>query len=241
MKSGSIDQDDLCVGVVSGFRRSAGGSSAACGVTIATFCPTIRLSSVDLPTLVRPAIVTNPARCLLATLASIVVILPSFRFASPRLASARPTLAPGARPRSAQGRSRRRLLALLFAAALAHAEFATAYSDARGETLGVVRTARGHQLVYRLPAEAPIRDFLKFGLVITLCRGPPISSTNNFSTTSWAGRQTTVNVNRADHGLECRRENRSFVAPAAFLFAFAQAQCSAQSDFLRLEPQAFAH
>src|SRR5579863_506364 len=80
------------------------------GVTIATLCPTSRFTSVDLPTLVRPATATNPARCSPIALTAL--------FFDPI-------------QREAGGG----LLALLLAAALGHTEIAPGNPDASGEAL----------------------------------------------------------------------------------------------------------
>src|SRR5579863_703808 len=117
------------------------------GVTIATLCPTIRLTSVDLPTLVRPPTATNPARCSPIT---------------------RTTLLFDMVEREARGS----LLALLLAAAFTHAEIAAGDSDSGRETLGVIGSFRRDQFVHRLCAEVAVRNFLQFGLVITLRRRP---------------------------------------------------------------------
>src|SRR5215472_11270415 len=112
------------------------------GVTIATLWPTTRLSRVDLPTLERPPRTTSPARC----------------------SSSPPTnLLPYLIKRLARGG----LLALLFAAAAAVAEFASADSDASGETLGMVGTFGRHQLIDRLGSKTTISELLKFGFVVT--------------------------------------------------------------------------
>src|SRR5271163_627685 len=116
------------------------------GVTIATLCPTIRLTSVDLPTLVRPPTATNPARCSPIALTALFFDL-------------------------VEREARRGLLTLLFAAAFAHAEIAAGDSDSSREPLGVVRAISRNQFVDRLRAEVAIRDFLQLGFVIALgCR-----------------------------------------------------------------------
>src|SRR5271156_65614 len=100
------------------------------GVTIATLCPTSRFTSVDLPTLVRPATATKPARC-----APSAIALTAFFFYP------------------VQREAGRSLLALLLAAALGHTEIAALDFDPGREALGVIGTAGRDQFVHRLRAE----------------------------------------------------------------------------------------
>src|SRR4029077_8370623 len=98
-----------------------------CGVTIATLCPTIRFTSVDLPTLVRPPTATNPARCSAIALTALLFDL-------------------------VEREARRSLLALLLAAALADAEFPARDSDSGRESFCVIGSHRRDQFVHRLRA-----------------------------------------------------------------------------------------
>src|SRR5271156_2372453 len=111
------------------------------GVTIATLCPTNRFTSVDLPTLVRPATATKPERCS-------PIALTAFLF--------------NAIQREAGGG----LLALFLAAAFGDAEIAPRDSDSSREAFGMIGSFRADQLVHRLGAKVPVRDFLQFGFVI---------------------------------------------------------------------------
>ena len=113
------------------------------GVTIATLCPTSRFTSVDLPTLVRPATATKPARCSPIALTALLF-------------------------NSIEREARRRLLALFLAAAFGHAEVAPRDSDSSREALGVIGPVGRDQLVHRLRAKMAIRDFLQFGFVVAL-------------------------------------------------------------------------
>src|ERR1700720_1146989 len=117
------------------------------GVTIATLCPTIRFTRVDLPTLVRPPTATNPARCS-------PIALPALLF---DLVEREP---------------RRSLLALLLAAALADPEFAARDSNSGGEPFCVIGSHRRDQFVHRLRAIMSISDLLQFSFIIPL-RGRP--------------------------------------------------------------------
>src|SRR6266478_5199036 len=113
------------------------------GVTIATLCPTIRFTIVDLPTLVRPPTATNPARCSPIALTALLFDL-------------------------VERKPRRGLLALLLAAALAHAEFAARDSDSGREPFRVIGSFGRDQFVHRLRAIVSICDLLQFGFVIAL-------------------------------------------------------------------------
>src|SRR4029077_2433663 len=113
------------------------------GVTIATLCPTIRFTIVDLPTLVRPPTATNPARCSPIALTALLF-------------------------EQVQREARRGLLALLLAAALADPELAARDSDSGRETVCVIGSSRRNQFVHRLGAIMSIGDFLEFGFVIAL-------------------------------------------------------------------------
>src|ERR1700719_5341385 len=113
------------------------------GVTIATLCPTIRLTSVDLPTLVRPPTATNPARCS-------PIALTAFLFDM------------------VERQTRRGLLAHFFAAAFAHAQVAARDSDSGREPFRMIGPFRRDQFLHRLRPEVAIRDLLEFGFVITL-------------------------------------------------------------------------
>src|SRR5437879_11888659 len=104
----------------------------------------MRLSSVDLPTLVRPPSVMKPARCAPGLLTPILT---------------------DATQRGPRGR----LLALLLAAALPHPEVAAGDANPRGDTFGMVGAAGRHQLVERLRAEPAIADLLQLVLRIALC------------------------------------------------------------------------
>src|SRR5262252_9364125 len=117
------------------------------GVTIATFWPTTRFSSVDLPTLERPPRTTNPARCSGASATNLLSYLIK------RLA-------------------RGGLLALLFAPARAIAEFASGDSYAGGEALGMIGAFGRNQLIDRLGSKTPIGELLEFGFVVAFRRGP---------------------------------------------------------------------
>src|SRR5579863_2996574 len=101
------------------------------GVTIATLCPTSRFTSVDLPTLVRPATATNPARC------SLIVLTALFHY-------------------PVQREPRRPLLTLLLAAALGHTEIASRDADAGGEALGVIGSFGRDQFVDRLGVKVAV-------------------------------------------------------------------------------------
>src|SRR5580658_9624667 len=116
------------------------------GVTIATLCPTIRLTSVDLPTLERPPSTMKPARCSISAFTKLHFDL-------------------------CERGARRRLLALFLAAAFAGAQFLACDADASGKALGVIGPARRHQFINRLRAISPIRDLLQLGLVVALGRG----------------------------------------------------------------------
>src|SRR5258708_36283137 len=105
------------------------------GVTIATLCPTSRFTSVDLPTLVRPATATNPARCS-------PIAITAFLF------------------NSVQREARGGLLALLLAAAFGEAEVASRDSDSSREAFGVIGPFSSDQFVHRLSVKMPVRDFL---------------------------------------------------------------------------------
>src|ERR1700722_871201 len=166
------------------------------GVTIATLWPTNRFTSVDLPTLVRPATATKPARCS-------AIALTAFFFDSIE--------------REARGG----LLALLLAAAFRHAEVASGNSDASGETLGVIGSLGADQFVNRLRAEMPVRDLLKFGFVIALRGRPADIIFEQALDHLLRGHKTAVGVDRADHRLEHGGQNRGLLATAAFFFAFA--------------------
>src|SRR5260370_41249304 len=95
------------------------------GVTIATLCPTIRFTSVDLPTLVRPPTATNPARCSAIALTALLFDL-------------------------IERETRRSLLALLLAAALAYAQVTARDSDTGGESFGVIGAFARDQFVHWL-------------------------------------------------------------------------------------------
>src|SRR5216684_3128181 len=113
------------------------------GVTIATLCPTSRFTSVDLPTLVRPATATKPARCS-------PIALTTFFF------------------NSIERETRGGLLALLLAAAFGHTEVASRDSDTGREALGVIGSFRTDQLIHWLRAKMTVRDLLQFGFVVAL-------------------------------------------------------------------------
>src|SRR5271170_8244019 len=167
------------------------------GVTMATLCPTSRFTSVDLPTLVRPATATNPARCSPMALTALFLD-------------------------SAQCEARGGLLALLLAAAFGDTEIAPGDSDSRGETLGVIGTAGRDQFVHRLGAEMPVCDFLQFGFVIALRRRSADIVGEQPLDHLLRGRQPAVGINRADHRLEHGGQNRGLLAAAAFFFAFSE-------------------
>src|SRR5581483_1435795 len=182
------------------------------GVTIATFCPTRQLSRVDLPTLGRPPRATKPARWLSVPPMALVPLAAD----------------------TVQGRARRGLLALLLAPAFADAELAPGDADASGEHLGMVRPARADQLVHRLGPETAIGDLLQLGLIVALGgRTADVVGEQRFDY-ALRGGQTAVGINRANHRLERRRQDRNLLAPAAFLLSLAQPQRAPDSDRLRL-------
>src|SRR6202163_597739 len=121
-----------------------------------------------------------------------------------------------------QGGARRGLLALLLASALAHSKIAPGDADAGGEHLGVVGAARGYQFVDRLGAKTAIGTFLQRGLVAAVGPGAADIVLEQSLDRSLGRLQSAVGIDRADHGLERRGENRHLVASAAFLFALAQ-------------------
>src|SRR5258707_13589705 len=83
------------------------------GVKTETLCPTSRFTSVDFPTLVRPATATKPARCS-------PIALTAFFF------------------NSIERETRGSLLTLLLAAAFGHTEVASRGSDTGREPLAVI-------------------------------------------------------------------------------------------------------
>src|SRR5438552_11707898 len=139
----------------------------------------MRLSSVDLPTLVRPPSAMKPARCAPGLLMPILT---------------------DATQRGARGR----LLALLLAAALPHPEVAAGDANPRGETFGMVGAAGRDQLVERLRAETAIGDLLQLGLVVAFgAWSADIVNEEPFHHVL-RRHQSTVGINRAYHRLEGR-------------------------------------
>ena len=114
------------------------------GVTIATLWPTIRLSSVDLPTLVRPRD-RDEARAMLRPAAVTALFFYSIQRRRAAACSLCFLLPPSATPRS---RPAIRIRVV--------------------KRLGVIGPARRDQFVNRLGAKMAIGDFLQFGLVIAL-------------------------------------------------------------------------
>src|SRR5271165_3664252 len=153
------------------------------GVTIATLCPTSRFTSVDFPTLVRPATATKPARCSPMALAALLFY-------------------------SIEREARGRLLALLFAAALSHAEIAPGDSDARGKSLGVIGSVGRDQFINRLRAKIAVRDFLQLGFVVAFRRRSADVVGEQTLDHLLRGHQSAVAVDRADHSLEHGSKNR---------------------------------
>src|SRR5258705_6406109 len=144
------------------------------GVTIATLCPTIRFTIVDLPTLVRPPTATNPARCSPIALTALLFDL-------------------------IEREAGRSLLALLLAAALADAEFAARDSDSGRKPFCVIWSYGRDQFVHRLRAIMSIRDLLQFSFVIPLC-GRPADIVGKQALDDLLRRgQTRVDVNSANH------------------------------------------
>src|SRR6202030_2692224 len=115
-----------------------------------------------------------------------------------------------------QGGARGGLLTLLLAGALAHSKIAPGDADAGGEHLGMVGAARGYQFVDRLGAKTAVGDFLHLGLVVALGAGAADIVLEQSLDYALGRLQSAVGVDRADHGLERRGENRHLVASAAF-------------------------
>src|SRR5271163_3096728 len=180
------------------------------GVTIATLCPTSRFTSVDLPTLVRPATATKPARCSPMALVALLFY-------------------------SLEREARCSLLALFFAAALSHTKIAPGDSDARRKSLGMIGSVGRDQFVNRLRAKIAIRDFLQFSFVVAFRSRSADVVGEQALDHLLRGHQPAVAVDRADHRLEHGRKNRGLLAPAAFLFAFAEPHHLVQFNRLSLE------
>src|SRR6202171_5991199 len=170
------------------------------GVTIATLCPTIRFTIVDLPTLVRPPTATNPARCSPIALTALLFDL-------------------------VEREARRGLLALLLAAALADTEFAARDSDSSREPFCVIGSFGSDQFVHRLCAIMSIGDFLQLGFVITL-RGRPadVVGKQALDHPLRPGSPPQFDIDRADPRSNRGGENRVLPAPATFLLALAEPQ-----------------
>src|SRR5208282_1417123 len=172
-----------------------------CGrdVTIATLWPTIRLSSVDLPTLERPPSTTKPARC---SGGAVTVVLFD----------------------SIQCLAGRGLLALLLAAAGAATEIAPSDANAGSETFRMVGAFGGNQFVNGLRAKATICDFLKLGLVIAFGRGSADVTLEQKLNDMLRGSDAAVGVDGSDYRFEGRRKDRYLLPSATLLFALAKPQ-----------------
>src|SRR5215472_1172011 len=182
------------------------------GVTIATFWPTTRFSSVDLPTLERPPRTTNPARC---SSASATNLLP---YLIERLA-------------------RGGLLALLFATAGAVAEFTSLDSDAGGEAFGVIGAFGRHQLIDRLGPKTAIGELLEFGLVVAFRGGPADVAGEQKLHHPLRRSDSAVRVDRADERFERGGEDRNLVASPALFLPLAEPQHRSDVQGLRFESQ----
>src|SRR5581483_11837657 len=130
-----------------------------------------------------------------------------------------------------EGCTRRRLLALFLAAALADAEFAGADTDAGGKLLGMIGADAGDELVSGLHPEAAVGNLLQLGFVIALGGRSAYLVGEKAFDDGLGGGEAAIAVDRADDGLEGGGEDRGLEAAPALLFALAKLQAIVDADF----------